>query len=313
MDKKISIIIPCHNEEDNIRSLLNEVSKCTSHLKYEFEFIFVDDGSTDGTYRTVLKLMDKRNDIKIIKLSRNFGKEPAMAAGLKYCNCDAAIIMDSDLQHPPHLIPALISEWEKGVNIVDAVKTIRQKENILKRILSLAFNRVISILTATNFQGSSDFKLLDRTVIDILNNIDEKNRFFRGLTNWIGLTHSIIQFEVEDRKYGTTKWNWFKLARLFFDAITSYSSIPLQIVTVLGFFTLIFSIILGVQTLYNKYFGNAISGFTTVILVLLILCSLIMISIGIIGIYLAKIYNEVKNRPIYIVDSVSTVEKETDT
>jgi len=309
MEKKIKIIIPCYNEEENISYIVSEVDKYIGSLPYQYEFLFIDDGSTDRTYGAITDLSSKRGDIKVIKLSRNFGKEAAITVGLNYYDSDAVIIIDSDLQHPPHLIPALISEWEKGANIVDAVKIKRQEENIFIKGMSLSFNKMMSALTGMDFKGSSDYKLLDKAAIDILNGIQEKNRFFRGLTNWIGLKHSRIEFKVEERKVGKTKWNWFKLFQLSIDATTSYSAKPLQIVTILGIFTLLFSIILGLQTLYNKFFGGAVSGFTTVILVVLILCSIIMISMGILGVYLSKVYNEVKNRPIYVIEALKNNRK----
>ena len=201
------------------------------------------------------------------------------------------------------MIPSLIYEWEKsGANIVDAVKISRQKESILNKIFSSAFYKIMKILTNINFSGSSDYKLIDRKAIKILNSLDEKNRFFRGLTNWVGLQHCKIEFRVEDRKSGKSKWGWIKLVQLSLDAITSYSSKPLHIVTVFGLFTLGFSSILGAQTLYNKIYGHAVSGFTTVILIILILSSIIMLSIGILGLYLSKIFDEVKTRPVYIIE-----------
>jgi hypothetical protein len=219
------------------------------------------------------------------------------------CDADAAIIIDGDLQHPPHIIPFLVAEWEKGANIVDAVKIQRQKESILHKFLSLTFYRLMNYLTNMDFAGSSDFKLVDRKAISLLKTINEQNRFFRGLTNWIGLRHCKIEFIVEDRKSGETKWNLFKLIKLSMDAITAYTARPLHIVTYLGLFTLLFSIILGLQTLYNKTIGYAVSGFTTVILITLILSSIIMISMGILGMYLSRIYDEVKNRPIFIIEN----------
>ncbi len=309
MDKTIDIIIPCQNEEENIPHIINEIDKYIKDFRYRYRYIFIDDGSTDNTYEILSELSEERNDITVAKLSRNFGKEAALTLGLERCDSDAVIIIDSDLQHPPSLIPAMIQEWENGADIVDGVKIKRQKEHIIKKFWGLSFNKIMSMLTGMDFVGSSDYKLLNRKAVNILKNMGEKNRFFRGLTNWIGLQHAKIEFKVEQRKSGKTKWNLFKLFQLFVEGITSHSSKPLQIVTVLGIFTLIFSIILGLQTLYNKFFGGAVSGFTTVILVILIIGSIIMISIGVLGIYLSKIYNEVKNRPIYIVDNKSEYSK----
>ncbi len=302
MKKKIDIIIPCCNEAENIDSIINEIDRFINNLDYKYEFTFIDDGSTDGTYDRITESARKRKDVNVIKLSRNFGKESALIAGIESSDADAAIILDGDLQHPPHLIPSLISEWERGANIVDAVKIQRQKENILTRYLSLSFYNVMNNLTNMDFAGASDFKLIDRRAIDLLKTLNEKNRFFRGLTNWIGLKHCKIEFKVEERKSGKSKWGLMQLSRLAVDAITSYTSKPLHMVTVFGLFTLLFSIILGLQTLYNKIVGQAVSGFTTVILITLILSSIIMVSMGIFGMYLSRIYDEVKNRPIFIIE-----------
>ena len=298
---KIDIVIPCHNEEPNILNIVKAIDRSFAGSEYAHSYVFVDDGSTDKTCSEIKKLSDLRENVFLIRLSRNFGKEAAIAAGLHQCTSDAAIILDGDMQHPPHLIPTMISEWEKGASIVDAVKIKRNKETIFRKLASSIFNSVFSNLTGIDFAGASDFKLLDKKAIHILNNINEKTRFFRGLTNWIGLPHHKIEFHVEDRIAGKTKWNWFKLFRLSIDAVASYSQRPLQIVSILGIFTLIFSFILGLQTLYNKLIGHSVSGFTTVIIVMLMLSSIIMISNGIVGIYLSKIYDEVKGRPVYII------------
>jgi len=302
MNKKIDIIIPCYNEAENIKFIIEEIERFIRNLNYEYEFTFIDDGSTDSTYSTIVEFARERKDINVLKLSRNFGKEAALRAGIELSDADAAIIIDGDLQHPPYLIPSLISAWERGANIVDAVKIQRQKENIIIKFLSISFYNLMNTLTNMDFVGSSDYKLIDRKAMDLLKTINEKNRFFRGLTNWIGLQHCKIEFNVEDRKSGKSKWGIVQLVRLSLDAITAYTSKPLHIVTFLGLFTLVFSIILGLQTLYNKILGHAVSGFTTVILIILILTSIVMISLGIVGMYLSKIYDEVKNRPIYIME-----------
>lgn len=302
MKKKIDIIIPCCNEEENIDFIIDEIERYIKNLNYKYEFTFIDDGSTDDTYNKLAALAKTRKDINIIKLSRNFGKESALKAGIQLCDADAAVVIDGDLQHPPYMIPSLISEWEKGANIVDAVKKQRQKENIIIRFLSVTFYRLMNNLTNMDFAGSSDYKLIDRKAMDHLKTLNEKNRFFRGLTNWIGLQHCKIEFNVENRKSGKSKWGLMQLLRLSLDAITAYTSKPLHIVTFLGFFTLLFSVILGLQTLYNKIVGHAVSGFTTVILITLILSSIIMISMGIFGMYLSRIYDEVKSRPVFIIE-----------
>ena len=308
-NRTIDIVIPCYNEELNILSLVNKIDATVANTSYIHTFIFVDDGSTDNTCLRIKKISELRENVCLIKLSRNFGKEAAIAAGLKQCTSDGAIIIDADLQHPPNLIPDMICEWEKGAHIVDAVKTSRHKEKPLRRMASAIFNKIFSRLTGLDFAGASDFKLLDKKAIDILNNIEEKTRFFRGLTHWIGLNHVTVEFKVEDRNAGRTKWNTLDLFRLSIDAVTSHSQKPLQIISFLGIFTLLFSILLGVQTLYNKLSGNAFSGFTTVIIVMLILASIIMIGIGLLGTYLSKIYDEVKGRPICIIEGYEDYRK----
>jgi dolichol-phosphate mannosyltransferase len=221
--KNVNIIIPCFNEAENIEHIISDIERHTKNDRYRYELTFVDDGSTDETYQKILDSVKKREGISVIKLSRNFGKESAIKAGIELCDADAAIIIDSDLQHPPHLIPSLIADWERGANIVDAVKIKRQRENLFVRFMSIAFHELMGKLTNMDFTGASDYKLIDRKAIDLLRKLDEKNRFFRGLTNWIGLRHSKIEFEVEVRKSGKSKWGLLKLARLFFDAITAFT------------------------------------------------------------------------------------------
>jgi polyisoprenyl-phosphate glycosyltransferase len=307
--KTIDIVIPCYNEEPNVLSIVNEIDRNFNGLEYGHAFIFVDDGSTDNTSSAIRKLSELRKDIRLVRLSRNFGKEAAITAGLHQCTSDAAIILDGDLQHPPQLIRDMISEWEKGALIVDAVKVRRNKEGMIRKLASAVFNGMFSRLTGIDFAGASDYKLLDKKAIHALNSVNEKTRFFRGLTNWIGLPHHKVEFHVEDRNAGKTKWSWLNLFHLSVDAVASFSKKPLQIVSILGIFTLLFSIMLGIQTLYNKLVGHSVSGFTTVIIVILLVSSVIMISIGIVGIYLSKIYDEVKGRPIYIIDGLENLSK----
>jgi len=302
MRKRIHIIIPCHNESENVPQVIRQIDQYMGGLGYDYEFTLIDDGSTDPTFEQIMALSKARENVTAIKLSRKFGKEAALKSGIDVCDADAAILIDADLQHPPYLIPSLISEWERGAHIVDAIKIRRQKESFLRRSMAVLFYKIINGLTHMDFSGASDYKLLDRKAIDILKTLNEKDRFLRGLTNWIGLQHCRIEFRVEERKSGESKWSWTNLFRLSSDALISYTSKPLYIVMILGIGTLLFSVVLGAQTLYNKIYGNAVSGFTTVILIILITASFIMMSLGIIGLYLSKVYDEVKDRPVYIVE-----------
>jgi len=309
---KIQFIIPCHNEKSNIKKLYECLLQSVDKLKYDFEFVFIDDGSDDDSCQAMLDIQSLRIPISIIKLSRNYGKESALKAGIDFVDADAAIILDADMQHPVDLIPAMIREWKNGSIVVDGIKINRGKETYLNKLCSNLFYKVFSFITGFEFRGASDFKLIDRKAIDLLKNIDEVNRFYRGLTNWIGFKHSKVAFVVEERVNGKSKWSFVKLFHLAIDALTSFSSKPLQMVTIMGSFTLIFSIILGMYSLYQRFFGYTVSGFTTVILVIILIASIIMISLGIIGIYIGKIYNEVKRRPNYVVDTIYIDKKKID-
>jgi glycosyltransferase involved in cell wall biosynthesis len=310
--RSIDVIVPCFNEEEVIGELIVELERIMSQPGWQHHLIFIDDGSTDRTHEELLRIAETKNSMSVIKFTRNFGKEAAIAAGLKYSKGDAVVIIDSDLQHPPHLIPAMVAEWEQGAQVVDAVKIRRQPEGTLRRLMAHGFNTLMPMLTGMDFRGAADYKLLDKKAVRILNSMQEKSRFFRGLTNWIGMTHRKIEFVVEERRVGKTKWSGLALVRLSLDAIMSYTSKPLHIVTILGVASLVFSVILGLQTLYNKFFGGAVSGFTTVILATLIMSSFIMIGLGIVGMYLSKIYDEVKDRPLYVIDEISAQQRHKD-
>lgn len=231
MSKTIEIVVPCYNEEDNIPHIIKQIRESTKYLKYGIQICFVDDGSTDSSYKVISRFIKRKNHIRVIKLSRNFGKEAAITVALNLCKADAAILIDADLQHPPTLIPTMIAEWEKGAQIVDAVKTVRQKQHPSKKLAVSLFYRLMKTLTNMDLEGASDFKLLDKKAIDLFNSITEKNRFFRGLTTWLGLEHSTVEFCPNDRNFGSSKWTWFNLFRLSIDAITSYTSKPLHLVT----------------------------------------------------------------------------------
>ncbi len=300
--KLISLVVPAFNEESLLEQFIKTVFALIAGLPYRFEIIFVDDGSTDDTWPVIHNLKDER--IKGIRFSRNFGKEAAIHAGLTASEGDAAIVIDADLQHPPDLIPQMIRRWsESNAMIVEAEKIVRQKESLFRRLGSNLFYYLFYKLTRIRLQNASDFKLLDRQVVELFINLPERNRFFRGLTAWMGFSAEKIQYTPAQRpvESGASRWSVFQLFSLAFRSIFSYSSIPLQLVTWFGILTLCFSILLGIQTLWNKISGVAIEGFTTVILLQLIIGSILMISLGLIGEYLARIYDEIKARPVYIV------------
>jgi dolichol-phosphate mannosyltransferase len=270
--------------------------------KLNYEFVLVDDGSSDVTWNEIVQMSSENKQITAIRLSRNFGKEAALCAGLDAAKGDACIVMDADLQHPPHIIPEMVRLWcEEGYDVVEGVKSSRGKESLLSKVCALTFYKLLKRFANLDLMGASDFKLLDRKVVEAWSQFKEKITFFRGMSAWVGFKRTTIPFAVNPRTDGKTRWSGKKLFKLAVYAISSYSSIPLQIVTIIGITFLIGSFILGIQTLYMKFSGKAVSGFSTVILLLLIIGSGLMISLGIIGLYIAKIYDEVKQRPRYLV------------
>ena len=298
----ITVVIPVYNEESQICENISVIRECLAKTGIEFMILLVDDGSTDGTWSRLKMLSEDIPFIKALRLSRNFGKEAALCAGLEAAEGDACIIMDADLQHPPTLIPEMIRLWkDEGYEVVEGVKALRGNESMLKKVGANLFYRIQSKLSGFNMQQASDFKLLDKKVILAWRSMNERGTFFRGMSAWIGYNRISIPFNVGIRTNGVSKWSVFNLCTLAVKAITSFSSFPLHIVTFTGVFFLVGALVLGIQTLYMKLMGIALSGFTTVILLLLIIGSCLMISLGVIGTYIARIYEEVKYRPRYIV------------
>jgi len=247
------------------------------------------------------------SNVKGISFSRNFGKEAAIFAGLNAVNSKAecAVIIDCDLQHPPELIPRMYDLWKEGYKVVEGVKSNRGKEPLLYKLFSKLFYIIIGKLIEVKMKDSSDFKLLDISVVKELIQFTERNMFFRGLSSWVGYKSVDLEYEVQPRKYGKTKWSTKGLIRYAITNITSFSAVPLQLITLIGLIFLLFALILGILTIIHFALGTALGGFTTVILLLIIIGGVIMISLGIIGVYIAKIYDEVKNRPRYIISKTA--------
>lgn len=305
MNKPIySIVIPVFSEEKNLIASFTKINDIIRALNEPYEIIFIDDGSTDNTWNILLGLAKKHPFLKLIKLSRNFGKEFALSAGLKMARGNAVITIDADLQHPPELIPKMIELWKNSVEIVEAVKVYRGGEPIINRLGASFFYNFLDKLSDYKLNNATDFKLMDRKVINAWLKMPERNLFFRGMSAWLGYTRIQIPFEVQKRIGGKSHWSIFQLARLAITGITAFSSLPLHFITLLGIIFFIFSIIVGIQTLYMKMAGLAVTGFVTVILLLLIVGSVLMTALGIIGLYIARIYDEVKNRPRYIITQI---------
>ncbi|MCI8466476.1 MAG: glycosyltransferase family 2 protein [Lachnospiraceae bacterium] len=300
----LSIVLPAYNEEENIEKVCEVLGRLFSQNGMEYELVFVNDGSKDRTWEKIRKAGEQYPQVTGIQFSRNFGKESAIFAGLGQARGDAVAVMDCDLQHPPETLIEMYRLWENGYEVVEAVKSSRGKEGFLHKHSAGIFYRMMSRATGIDMQNASDFKLLDRKVVDALRDMPERNMFFRALSSWVGYKTVTVRFEVQERNAGESKWSTASLIRYALTNIVSFTSMPMQLVTISGFVVLMLALILGIQTLVKYLSGSAVEGFTTVILLLLLIGSAIMISLGIIGYYLAKIYDEVKHRPKYLISEI---------
>ena len=298
----LSVILPAFNEQDNAPAAASAVSRLLSSYNIDYELIFVNDGSTDRTWMRLSQLAASDERIKAICLSRNFGKEAAIYAGLENASGCACVIMDCDLQHPPETIIEMYKIWKNNnVDIVEAKKRSRGEESGIYRVFAKLFYKLIKSVSGLEMDDSSDFKLLDRRAVDALLSMPERLTFFRAMSSWVGFTTETVYFDVAERNSGKSKFTVRSLIKYAVTSITSFTSAPLQLVTVSGIVTFIIAIFFGINTLVNKFTGHSAEGFPTVILLLLITSAIIMFSLGIIGYYLAKIYEEIKFRPRFII------------
>ncbi|MCL6557521.1 MAG: glycosyltransferase family 2 protein [Firmicutes bacterium] len=306
----LSVVLPVYNEEAQIARSVQAIRSVLEENRIGYELILVDDGSSDGTWSVLKELALRTKGVRALRFTRNFGKEAAILAGLEAAGGGACLVMDADLQHPPELIPEMFRLWkEEGYEIVEGVKSSRGKEGLIGKIGAGLFYWLLRIFSGLDLKNASDFKLLDAKVVSALLSMGERVAFFRGMAAWVGFRRTSILFAVVERAGGTSKWSWFQLVKLAINAITSFSSLPLQIVTYLGVIFLAGSVVLAAQTLYMKFRGEAASGFTTIILLLLLIGSCLMISLGIIGMYIARIFQEVKARPRYLLSEVVGIEE----
>ena len=306
----LSVIIPAYNEELSVSIAHSTISAILKDADIAHELIFVDDGSKDKTYETICDLAEKNPDVCGLHFSRNFGKEAAISAGLAAANGDCVVVIDCDLQHPPEKIVEMYRLWEEGFEIVEGVKSSRGEEGKVHGLAAKAFYSIISSMVGFDMSNSSDFKLLDRKVVDVLNRIPEKKGFFRAISFWVGYRKTTVEFDVMERSAGETKWSTRGLLKYAFSNISAYSTAPMQIVTVLGFVMLFIACVIGVWAMIDKISGRALEGMTTVIIITIFIGSILMISLGIIGYYVARIYEEIKGRPKYIVSASCRSRKE---
>jgi polyisoprenyl-phosphate glycosyltransferase len=297
---RISVVVPVFNEAEVLPELLARIVSVLEH-DWSFEIVIVDDGSTDETWPVVRAAQRQEPRIRGVSLARNFGKEPAIFAGIREAVGDAIIVMDGDLQHPPSLLPEMIARWQAGAQVVEAVKTSRPGQPVRVRVGARLFNRAFSRLTGVDLVDATDLRLLSRPAADALMQLPERSVFFRGTSSWIGFRREQVAFEVGERASGETHFTIYSLARFAIRSLTAFTSAPLHLVTMVGIVFAVLSFILGAHTLYSWLRGTSVEGFTTVILLLLILGSAILVGLGIIGEYLARIHEEVKARPRYII------------
>lgn len=302
----LSVILPVYNEEKNIERAYEAIRDVLQKEAIAFELVFVDDGSRDKSFEIIKKLAKKVTDGKILGLSfsRNFGKEAAIFTGLSHAAGDVCAVMDCDLQHPPEILVDMYHMWEQGFEIIEGVKRSRGKENIIYKGFAKLFYKLISKSTGIEMYRSSDFKMLDRKVVNEYIKLPERNVFFRALSSWLGYKSAVVEFDVQERVYGKTKWSIKSLVKYAIGSITSFTTAPMQFITLSGFVFSLFAVVLGVWSFAQWAAGKALEGFTTVILLLLIIGSLLMLSLGIIGYYLARIYEEIKGRPRSIVQEI---------
>ena len=269
--------------------------------KIDYEIVFVDDGSKDATWMEIENAGKEDEHVNGVHFSRNFGKESAMMAGLENAGGDCVVVMDCDLQHPPETIVEMYRLWQQGYEVVEGVKRTGGTESVFHKMSAGLFYKMISKAVKIDMSHASDFKLLDRRAVEALLEMPERNAFFRALSSWIGFKTVSVEFDVHEREVGESKWSTKSLIRYAISNIVSFSSAPMMLVGFTGILGFLFAVILGIQTLVNYFSGNAVEGFTTVILLILIMGSFILMGMGVIGYYIAKIYEEVKCRPRYII------------
>lgn len=296
---KISIVVPVRNEERQIAAFVAEMGGVLGATA--FEILFVDDGSTDATWAAIAGAREQDARVGGVRLSRNFGKEAALWAGIEAARGDAVVVMDVDFQHPPALVPGMVELWLSGrAKIVEARKVQRGREPFWYRTFSRLFYWILRTGTGLEFRGSTDFKLLDRSVVEILKTLPERVTFFRGITSWTGVERASIEFDVPPGGR-PTRWSVMRLIKFSIDAITSFTPWPLFVVAFAGVVFALFSVILGIQTLYMFFSGRAVTGFTTVILLTLIVGAAIMFGLAVLGLYISRLFEEIKGRPRSIV------------
>lgn len=305
--KTVTILIPCFNEESSLPLLYKELVALGSDTRFSWEFLFINDGSKDNTILLLKELANKDNRVRYISLSRNFGKENALLAGFDFATGDCMVIMDADLQHPPKLIPRMLQLWEEGYEDVYARRKDRGTDSWLRRKLSNTYYRMLQKVSNVDIlQNVGDFRLLDRKCIDALKQLRETERYTKGMYCWIGFKKTELEFEVAERVAGQSSFSYRKLVKLAINGFTSYTTAPLKLSVYIGIIVSLLSFILMLVFLIKALlYGDPVQGFPTLITVILFLGGVQLLSLGIIGEYLGKVFNETKHRPVYLVSETN--------
>ena len=298
---KISLVVPCFNEQDNIGPFYDAILEVFGDIPATFELMFVDDGSSDSTFERIQALHEKDDRVKCISFSRNFGKEAALFAGIRGVTGDFTVVLDADLQHPPVLIKEMYKLWKEGYEVVEGIKQSRGKESAIHGLFTRLFYRMISHAVKIDMANSSDYKLLDRKVTEELSKLKERNTFFRALSFWVGFKKTSVYYQVADRASGRSKWSTRSLMKYAMNNVICFSYMPLHIISIVGIIFVLLAFGIGIDAIISYFRNNAASGFPTIVFLLLIGFGGCLISLGIIGVYIAQIYDEVKKRPQYIV------------
>lgn len=301
---RLTVIMPVYNESEIIRAGVERTSRVLREAGIAHDFVLVDDGSRDTTWQELSALAEGRDDVTALHFSRNFGKEGAIFAGLDHAGGDCVVLMDSDMQHPPEVLPQMYALWQEGYQVVEGKKSSRGHESAFSKWSANAFYGLLKVSSHLDLKDASDFRLLDRSAVTALREMPERLTFFRAMSSWVGFRRTEVLFDVAERAGGTTRFSKLGLLKLGMNGILAFSSMPLKLVTWCGVLMLFLFLVLGVQTLYMKFSGQAVEGFTTVLLLLLIIGGMVLMGMGIIGMYIARIYEEVKGRPRYLVEDI---------
>ncbi len=303
---KYSVILPVYNEEANVSALYDRVTTVLNKLNSHFEVVFVNDGSRDRTQELLVALHKKDKKVKVITFSRNFGHQTAVSAGLRYATGEQIAILDADLQDPPEVLPDFFNKLDEGYDTVYAIRTNR-KESRYKRFVYSAFYKLLRAVANIDIPlDSGDFCVMNRRMAEAINTLPERNRFVRGLRSWVGFKQTGMAYERAARASGTSKYTMSKLFKLAFDGIFSFSYVPLQLITWLGFVGIILAILGSIWAVYQRFFTphyNSVPGFATTIILIMFLGGVQLFSLGVVGEYMRRMYDEIKARPQYIIDS----------